>query len=55
VQGNAGSGGSGIVVVRFPSAATLSVTPCTNSTGTVPGPSTDKIATFTVNGTLTVS
>jgi hypothetical protein len=49
------AGGPGIVILRFPSDATLSVSPGTNSTGTVPGPSTDKIATFTVNGTLTVS
>ena len=49
------AGGSGIVVVRGPSEATFAVTPCTNTTGTVPGPSTDKFAKFTVSGTLTVS
>jgi hypothetical protein len=41
------------VVVRLPSAATLAVTPCTNSTSTHPGG--DKLATFTVSGTLTIS
>ena len=48
-----GSGGSGIVIVRGPSAITFAVTPCTNSTSTHPGG--DKIATFTVSGTLTVT
>jgi hypothetical protein len=38
--------------VRLPSAATLSVSPGTNSTSTAGG---DKIATFTVSGTLTIS
>jgi hypothetical protein len=48
-----GNGGSGIVIVRAPSSATLAVSPGTNSTSTHPGG--DKIATFTVSGTLTVS
>ena len=47
------NGGSGIVIVRGPSARTFAVTPCTNATSTHPGG--DKIATFTVSGTLTVS
>ena len=47
------AGGSGIVVVRAPSARTLSVAPGTNSTSTAPGG--QKIATFTVSGTLTIS
>ena len=51
---NGGAGGPGIVVVRGPSAVTFAVTPCTNTTGTVPS-STDKFAKFTVSGTLTVS
>ena len=46
------AGGPGIVIVRFPSDATLSVTPG-GSTSTHPGG--DKLATFTVSGTLTIS
>jgi hypothetical protein len=46
-------GGSGIVIVRAPSAATFSVSPCTNTSTTTPGGC--KVATFTVSGTLTVS
>jgi len=49
----AGDGGSGVVVVRGPSALTFAVTPGTNATATHPGG--DKIATFTVSGTLTIS
>ena len=49
----AGNGGSGVVVIRGPSAVTFAVAPGTNSTSTHPGG--DKIATFTVSGTLTVS
>ena len=48
-----GNGGSGIVVVRGPSARTFAVTPCTNTLSTHPGG--DKIAKFTVSGTLTVT
>ena len=48
-----GSGGSGRVVIRGPSAVTFAVSPGTNSTSTHPGG--DKIADFTVSGTLTVS
>jgi hypothetical protein len=51
--GNSGSGGPGIVIVRAPSAVSFAVSPGTNSTSTHPGG--DKIATFTVSGTLTVS
>jgi hypothetical protein len=40
-------------VVRGPSAITFAVAPGDNSTSTHPGG--DKIATFTVSGTLTVS
>ena len=47
-----GNGGPGIIVVRGPSALTFTVTPGTNSTSTHPGG--DKLATFTVTGTLTV-
>ena len=52
-SGTSGSGGSGIVIVRAPSTTTFAVSPGTNSTSTHPGG--DKIATFTVSGTLTVS
>jgi len=48
-----GTGGSGVVVLRFPACATVSVSPCTNLTGTHPGG--EKVAVFTVTGTLTVS
>jgi hypothetical protein len=48
-----GAGGSGVVIVRTPSAFTLAVTPGTNATAAHPGG--DKIATFTVSGTLTVT
>jgi len=47
------AGGSGIVIVRVPSAATISVSPGCNSTSSVPGG--QKIATFKVSGTLTLS
>ena len=47
------AGGSGIVILRAPSARTFAVTPGTNSTSTHPGG--DKLATFTVSGTLTVT
>ena len=50
----AGAGGSGIVVVRGPSSVTFEVTPGTNSS-TTHSPTGEKIATFTVTGTLTVS
>ena len=48
-----GSGGSGAVVIRTPSAFSLAVTPGTNATATHPGG--EKIATFTVSGTLTIT
>ena len=48
-----GSGGTGIVIIRAPSSKTLTVSPGTNSTSTHPGG--DKLATFTVSGTLTIS
>ena len=52
--GGAGAaGGSGIIIVRAPSDTTFAVSPGTNSTSTHPGG--DKLATFTVSGTLTVS
>jgi|DEB0MinimDraft_3_1074331.scaffolds.fasta_scaffold23739_2 hypothetical protein len=47
------SGGSGFVAVRVPGCFSLSVSPGTNATAT--HPSGDKIATFTVSGTLTIS
>ena len=50
-----GAGGSGIVIVRFPSAACIAAAPGTNTVTTCVGPANDKVATFTVSGTLTVS
>ena len=49
---NSETGGSGIVIIKAPSAATLAVSPGDNTTATTPA---GKIATFTVSGTLTVS
>ena len=56
--GNApgGAGGSGRVVIRIPAAnapGTLAVAPGTNSL-TTDSPTGDKIANFTVDGTLTL-
>ena len=48
-----GAGGSGVVIIRTPSAYSLAVAPGTNATATHPGG--DKIATFTVSGTLTIT
>ena len=48
------NGGSGIVVVRGPSAVTFAGTPCCAFTGST-HPGGDKIAKFTANGTLTIS
>ena len=42
-----------VVVVRAPSSTTFAVTPGCNSTSTHPGG--DKLATFTVTGTLAIS
>ena len=56
LQAAGSAGGSGIVVIRFPAASlpgSLAVGPGTNSLGTN-SPTGDKIATFTVSGTLTV-
>ena len=47
------NGGSGAVVLRFPAASTISVAPGTNAVAT--HPAGDKIATFTVTGTVSVS
>ena len=52
---NGGNGGSGIVVVRLPSEACVSVSPGANTVTSCVGPANDKVATFTVTGTLTVS
>ena len=52
----AGAGGSGTIIVRIPAATApnnLAVAPGTNTLGTN-APTGDKIATFTVTGTLTV-
>jgi len=48
-----GNGGSGFVVVRGPSARTFTVTPGTNVVAT--GPASEKVAIFTVSGTLQIS
>jgi hypothetical protein len=49
-------GGSGIVVVRTPSARTLGASPGTNTVTTLPAPAGGcKVATFTVSGSLTIS
>ena len=53
MNGPNGNGGSGVIIVRGPSSTTFAVTPCTNATSTHPGG--DKIATFTVTGTLAIS
>lgn len=50
-----GAGGSGIVIVRVPSSTGISVSPCTNTVTNCVGPANDKVAKFTVSGTLTVS
>jgi hypothetical protein len=47
-----GSGGSGRIILRAPSDVTFTVTPGSNQTSTDPGG--DKIATFTVSGTVQV-
>jgi hypothetical protein len=50
------SGGSGTVIIRAPSARTLSVSPGTNTSTTLPAPAGGcKVATFTVSGSLTIS
>jgi hypothetical protein len=41
--------------VRVPACATVSVSPGTNSVASCVGPANDKVATFTVNGCLTIS
>ena len=51
--GNAG--GSGVVIVRFPGSTCASVAPGTNSLTSCVGPANDKVARFTVSGTLTIS
>ena len=48
-----GTGGSGVVIVQAPAAATLTVSPGINTTSTAP--SGAKVATFTVSGTLTIA
>jgi len=47
------AGGSGIVVLRAPSTVTFTVAPGTNTVTTAPNG--DKVATFTVSGTLSAS
>ena len=49
------AGGSGVVIVRVPGCTSISVAPGTNSIATCVGPANDKVATFTVSGTLTIS
>ena len=51
---NGASGGSGIVIIRAPASAGMSVSPGTNTISTLPAPAGGcKVATFTVSGTLT--
>ena len=52
---NTGTGGSGMVILRYPNAVAprISIAPGTNTTGPVPGCQT--AASFTVTGTFTVS
>ena len=50
-----GNGGSGVVIVRFPGSTTASVAPGTNTLSACVGPAKDKVARFTVTGTLTIS
>jgi len=47
------AGGSGVVIVRCPGVATVSVSPGTNTVSTIP--SGFKVATFTVSGNLTIA
>ena len=49
----AGTGGSGVVIIRGPACATFAVSPGTNAIATHPGG--EKLASFTVSGTLTIS
>jgi len=50
--GGANTGGSGVIIVRAPACAVFTVAPGCNTITTAPGG--EKIATFTVSGTLTV-
>jgi hypothetical protein len=43
------------VVVRFPGSTCASVAPGTNTLSTCVGPGNDKVARFTVTGTLTIN
>jgi len=49
--GLSGNGGSGVIIIRGPADAKFTVSPGTNTVTTAPGG--EKIATFTVSGTLT--
>jgi len=42
-------------VVRFPGSTCAAVAPGTNSLSSCVGPANDKVARFTVSGTLTIS
>ena len=48
------AGGSGVVILRVPGAVPVTVSPGSNSVATCVGPANDKVATFTVSGTLTL-
>ena len=54
-SGSGSAGGSGVVVVRFPGSTSASVAPGTNTLSSCVGPANDKVARFTVSGTLTIS
>jgi len=49
-NGQGGSGGNGIAIIRGPANASFSVSPPSNSVASDPG---YKLATFNVSGTLT--
>jgi len=55
IAAGGGAGGSGIVLVRVPGSKTVAVTPGTNGVTSCVGPANDKVAKFTVSGTLTIS
>ena len=50
-----GAGGSGVVIVRFPGSTCASVAPGTNTLSSCVGSCNEKVARFTVSGTLTIS
>ena len=53
--GAGSQGGSGVVVLRFPGPTSATVAPGTNTLSTCVGSCNEKVARFTVSGTLTIS